>query len=403
MAGDISVVLRADPAQFERGVQATEAAIDKFIEASESGAENVDEAFADVLRGLIQLGRQSGRTRTEMVADLRKLGLSAEDAEDAIDAIERETDRLGRDGTRNLKRADDAVDDLGDTAKKTGDDLDDMGDAATGAADKTSEIGDKADGVGDGLRSLGDIAKDVLSGDFDSAASGALDALGGIATAAGVGGAVGGAVVSALSGLVGALIEQFTAYQEKVDEVRDETQAALVEMGGAFDATALQSRILDIVNDTDKWNQALLISQQTGLDMGIVLNGLAGEAEDAATTSQRFAEVWENIPGSVDTKVMYDAKASLEGVTSALEGAPAKIDAVAAANARHTESAREAADATQAVRDGLLTMPQNVRPRIDLDDSAARRKLNNLVHDITNTTATIKIGGSGSARQILGG
>lgn len=403
MAGDISVILRADPAQFEQGVQATEAAVDQFVAASEEGAANVDDAFADVLRQLVKLGEQSGRTRSEMVRDLQQLGLSADDAQDAVDAIARETRDLGRDGARDLGRAEDAVDDLADAAKKTSGDLDGMGDAASTAADKTAEIDDKAGTVGDGLRSLGDIAKSVLTGDFKSAAEGALDALGGLAAAAGIGGAVGGAVASAIGGLVGGLIEQFSAYQAKVDEVKTETEAALVDMAGAFDEATMQQRIRDVVNDTEKWRQALLIQQETGLDLGIVLSGLAGNAEDAATTSRRFAESWDQIAGTVETQLMYDAKASLEGVTDALAGAPAKIDAVAAANSRQADATRAASDAVQDLRDGLVKLPPNVSTKVTVDDSGARRVVDRLVNDINNRTARIKIGGTGSARQILGG
>lgn len=70
---------------------------------------------------------------------------------------------------------------------------------------------------------------------------------------------------------------------------------------------------------------------------------MAGNAEDAATASQAFADVWDKIPGSVDTQVMYDAKASLEGVASALDGAPAKIDAVSSAMERQASQLYDAA------------------------------------------------------------
>lgn len=313
MAHEISVTLRSDPSPYEAAIKRMSKATSEWELSTAAGADDVDEKFADVIRALVDMERQGGRTEADVKKALQGIGLSAEDAEDAVKAIDRELDAVGKN----------------DGGKKAADDL--------------GEIKGGSDVAGESLRGLGDIANDVLSGDFSSAAQGAIGSLGDIASAAGIGGAAGGAIFTAVSGLVGALIEQFGRYDSKVAEVRDSTSEALVEMGGAFDAAALQGRIRDIVNDTDKWAQANLISQQTGLDLGTVLSGMAGNAEDAATASQAFADVWDKIPGSVDTQVMYDAKASLDGVTSALDGAPAKIDAVSSAMERQASQLYDAA------------------------------------------------------------
>ena len=313
MVNEISVTLRSDPSPYEAAIKRMSKATSEWELSTAAGADDVDEKFADVIRALVDMERQGGRTEADVKRALQGIGLSAEDAEDAVKAIDKELDAVGKN----------------DGGKK--------------AADELGEIKGGSDVAGESLRGLGDIANDVLSGDFSSAAQGAIGSLGDIAAAAGIGGAAGSSIITAVSGLVGALIEQFGRYDSKLSEVRDETSAALVDMGGAFDAAALQGRIRDIVNDTDKWAQANLISQQTGLDLGTVLSGMAGNAEDAALASQAFADVWDKIPGSVDTQVMYDAKASLEGVTSALDGAPAKIDAVSAAMERQASQLYDAA------------------------------------------------------------
>lgn len=315
MAHEISVTLRADDSSYGDAIKRMSKATSEWERSTAAGADDVDERFADVIRSLVDMERQAGRTEDEVKKSLQGIGLSSEDAEDAIKAIDRELERVG-DNTGGRQ-----------------------------ASDDLTEIAEGSSVAGEGLRGLGDIARDVLAGDFSSAAQGAIGSLGEIAAAAGIGGAAGSAIFGAVSELVGALIEKFGEYGNKVAEVRDETSAALVDMGGAFDAAALQGRIRDIVNDTDKWAQANLISQQTGLDLSVVLSGLAGDAEDAATTSQAFADVWDKIPGSVDTETLYDAKASLEGVTSALDSAPAKIDAVSGAMERQASKLYEAATA----------------------------------------------------------
>ena len=165
-----------------------------------AGADDVDEKFADVIRALVDMERQGGRTEADVKRALQGIGLSAEDAEDAVKAIDKELDAVGKN----------------DGGKKAADDL--------------GEIKGGSDVAGESLRGLGDIANDVLSGDFSSAAQGAIGSLGDIASAAGIGGAAGGAIFTAVSGLVGALIEQFGRYDSKVAEVRDSTSEALVEL-----------------------------------------------------------------------------------------------------------------------------------------------------------------------------
>lgn len=369
MAHEIGVLLRGDPKPYEQAIDRVRSATDEWVLSTESGAEDVDEKFAEVIRSVVDMGKQGGRTQADIEKMLRGIGLDADDAADALKAIEREERNIG-DGASEIGKAGDAV----------------------------SDVSDKASGVGDSLRDLGSIARDVLAGDFESAAQGALDSLGGIAAAAGVGGAVGSAVVQAVSGLVGALVTAFTDYQTKVDEIRDETQASLVDMGGAFDEAALNQRIGDIVNDTEKWRQALLIQKETGLDLSTVLSGLAGDAEDAATTASAFADSWDDISGSTDTQLMYDAKASIEGVNDALAGAPAKVDAVNDAMERQRQKTAQTKDEVARLRDELLKPFANPVIRPIIDDSAIR----NYRPPVIQIRARIADGAGGATlRQLL--
>ena len=373
MAGDISVVLRADPSAFDAGVKQTEAAVDRFIQTVEDGADGADQAFADVLRSLHDLGRQSGRSSADIARDFQKLGMSAEDAEDAVAAIERETDQLGKSAPADLNRAEDAVDDLGTTATKTSDDVADLGESAADAANKTGKIGDAASDVGDGLRSLGDIAKDVLSGDFGSAAEGALDALGGIASAAGIGGAVGGAVASAIGGLVGAIIDEWNRFSETVNETRDELVSALVDVGGAFDEAQIESRIRNVVSDTDSWGSANLIAQATGRDLSDVVATLAGVTGDADSVLKDWNASWGDLPGNIPIADIDQAGASLTGVADAGGQLPARLAAVNGALASTRQSA---SDATGKIQETAATLRQGLPApapaKVRIDDSDVR-------------------------------
>lgn len=345
----------------------------KVTEATKENADGLE----DLMRKGIELGRELGKTNAEIARDFsRGFDVPLDRAMRAVEEVTGETKDLEK-ATRDVgKAADTAGGELEDGVKKG------------------------SSGAGEALSELGSIAQDVLSGDFSSAAQTALSSLGTIATSAGIGGAVGGAIFDALSGLVASLVEKFGEYDKKVAEVRDSTSAALVEMGGAFDQAAMQGRLRDIVNDTDKWAQANFIAQQTGLDLSTVLSGLAGDAEDARRTSQEFSDVWEKIPGNVDTQVMYDAKASLEGVTAALDGAPDKIDAVSGAMSRNAErlfdyaaSAGEATGKTDDLGNAIVRLPNGKEVVIDAKTQQAFEDINAVEQkQIAPKTATVNVG-----------
>lgn len=341
-----------------------ETAVEKFSSAATSGGDDAVDAFADVITELVKLGRVTGKTREEIVRDLGKIGLSAEDAEDAVAAIERETSDLGSQAPRDLGKTEDAVKDLGDAAEEAG--------------DKTATIKDKAGTAGDGLRDLGQVAKDVMSGDFAGAAQSALDSLGGLAAAAGLGGAVGGAVSSAIAGLVSALIKEWSAWSEKVKETRDELVQALIDTGGAFEQAQIESRIRDIAGDTEKWAQANLIAQTTGRDVSDVLLTLAGVTGDADGALKDWNDSLSKIPGNVPLDLIRDTGAALQGVSEAADGAPERIDAVKDAMGRVKGEAKEADKKIDDLRNQLLNPlpdPPPVKLRVDSSgiDAALRR------------------------------
>lgn len=316
MAHEISISLRADPAPYEAAIKRLSKATSEWELSTAAGADDVDERFADVVRALVDMERQGGRTEAEVIKSLRGIGLSAENAEDAVKAIDRELAHVG----------------------------DNKGGAA--AAEDLEQISGKSGDVGDSIRSLGEIAKDVLTGDFASATQGALSGLGDLAAAAGVGGAVGSAVVGAISGLVQVAVDELIRIGTTAQRAKDETAAALVEMGGAFDDATILERMKEISNDTERWANANTLAEATGMRLPDVLRGLAGDGDLAAATLQRLRDVADE--GTLPDALILRANAAageLLGVSEAAGAAAPKIDALKQAQADMQAEAQGASGA----------------------------------------------------------
>lgn len=272
MAGQMSIMLRADPSGFSDGIDDAIKAIRDWETQTGVSADNAADKLEDAIRAVIDLGRQTDRSADDMKKALQGLGLSAEDAEDAIAAIERETDDLGRQAPRDIERAEDAVDDLGDAAEEAG--------------DKTSSIRDKASEAGDGLRDLGNIAKDVLKGDFGAAAASASDALGSVVGAL-TGGAIGGAIGSVLGGIVSEWVNSWSE-AAKESEARINTWAdRFIEANGrVLEEQMIMDEVARILTeDTELQADAMAISAATGVEYAEVLRALSGDLESLAQAS----------------------------------------------------------------------------------------------------------------------
>ena len=313
-------------------------AFDKW-KAAES-VEEAEDALSDLLTELHDLGTASGRTGEEIATDFQKIGLSAEDAEDAVKAIE---------------------------------------DSAVRAGDKTGSIGDKAGDVGEGLRSLGDVAKSVLSGDFAGAAEGALDALGGIATAAGVGGAVGGAVASALSGLVSVLIEELTKFSEQSKEATQGVLNDFIEFGDGLDQEAIGAKVKGIFGDEDALRQANLLKDLLGTDLPSAVLAMAGDFESAGVDVDEVMKAIADAPGNVSLDDYYSLKATLDGTLEGLEQGPGiannYAEAMSLVAIRSAEAAVAAGDATVSIDDlgqKVYQMPDGKVVVIDAETGQAR-------------------------------
>lgn len=360
MAHEIGVVLRADPKPYESAIDRLKAATDDWELSTAAGAEDVDEKFAEVIRALVDMGKQGGRTEADMEKMLRGIGLSSEDASDALKAIERETSDIGQKAPRDLEQASDAVDDIGTAAEDAG--------------DKTSTIGDKAGEVGEGLRSLGDIARDVMSGDFASAAEGAIGALGSIAGAIG-GGVIGGAIASAVAGIASGWIASWDdAATQSEDRVNTWADRFIEAQGRVLTEQQIMSEVERLLTeDAEKVAKAWEIAAVTGQTHAEVLRGLAGDT-DALSASQK-------------------------GLSDAAADAQAKIDAYNESGGRAGPTALEARDSIKALADELATQSTEMDTaagKANLYAEAAelgKTKTDDLAHSISElqTDKTVKL------------
>lgn len=370
MAGQMTIVLRSDPAPFEAGTDAAIKAIRDWETQTGVSADNASQKLEDAIRAVVDLGKQTNRSGDEIERALRGLGLKAEDAEDAVAAIEAETQSLGRQGSVDIKKSEEALDDLGR--------------AADDAGDKTGSIKDKTGDVGDGLRDLGDVVTDVLEGDFASAASGAIEALAGIAGAL-TGGAVAGAITSAVAGIVGGWVESWNAAaaesEERIGTWADnfiENQARVLS-----EAQILENVQKILRDDTEAQARAQEISAATGLSYAEVLRALAGDTEflaaaqkgldDQVTVSKdRVAEIREEY-GRVPPNVLQ-ARDALIALRDGIAGQVAEMEAGVSNFEAYAEAAELGKEKTDALTESMNNVPTVVNGTVvlEVDDSNVR-------------------------------
>ena len=276
MAGQMSLMLRADPAGFNSGVDEAIQAIRNWEQVTDRSAEGAADSLEAAIRAVVKIGTEGKRSADDTKRALQGLGMSAEDAEDAFNAVQREAQKVG-DSSRDIDKASDAVDDLGD--------------GADDAAGKTEKISDAGNKVGDGLRDLGDIARDVLQGDFGSAAESAIGALSGLAGSL-AGGAVGGAIASAVGGIVGDWVSSWKKAAEESEKRINTWADSFIEANGrALNESQILSEAQKILtDDTGRLATAQKIADSTGMSLADSVRALAGDQDALSEASSRTAD-----------------------------------------------------------------------------------------------------------------
>lgn len=247
---EISIDLRADPAGFESGTKAAEAAMDEWVDAAESGAEDVAEKLEQVIREMVKLGTNSGRTKDEMVRDMRAFGLSVEQAEEAVEAVWRE---------------------MGDNQRAV--------QATERAANALGDVQSEAEDTGGKVSELGDITRDVLEGDFGSAAQSAISALEGIGLIAGPIG------LAAVAGLT-VVTSEITRQQEEADRLRERMASmyrdAIAAGRDYIDEAQIVAEVTDLAFNPDRaseYKKAIEDAGRIGVDTSTWLRAIAGDQD----------------------------------------------------------------------------------------------------------------------------
>jgi len=311
----VTVRFIADVVNWLSGLDKSEAAVD----------DNAD-ALADLMKQAVELGTQAGKTADEIASDFSTaFGVPLDRAKRAVDEVTSSTEDLA---------------DAGKSAEAAGDDI-------------ASGIEGGATKAGGSLTELGSIAKDVLSGDIGSAATGAVDALGSIATAAGIGGAAGSAIVSALSGLVGAMVDELTKFAEMSKQVKEGVINDFVELGDGLDQAAVDRRMKEILGGEDTRRQAMLLKDLLGTDLPTALLVLAGDFDTAGISASEASKAIADAPGNVRIDDWEALKATMDGLNQGLAEGPAIADAQAEALSRvaiaSAEASVAAGEATKSV------------------------------------------------------
>lgn len=344
--------------------------------SKEAIGDNAD-ALEDVMRKAIELGLQMGKTSDQIARDVSSAsGVPFDRMLRAVEEVERASHDLA-----------DAQEDAGDAAEEA---ARKTSDAADGAARKTGSIKDKAGEVAGGLSELGSIAKDVLSGDFGSAADGALSTLTGLASAVGIGGAVGGAVSSAIQGLVGGMVEQFQKLSEQTEKVKADIIADFIDLGDGLDKAAVDQRIKNIFNDPETRKQADLLKQLLGTDLPTAALIMAGDFETAGIAADKVHDAIQNAGSDVDLDVWGKLQATMEGVTQGLQDGATYQEAYKEATNRTKDAAKDATASVQSLWDLVRNPPKDPKITVGVDTSQAERDWNAFKNRVSGTTIRVR-------------
>lgn len=371
MAGQMSIMLRADPAAFESGISAAIDAIREWEQVTDRSADNAASKLEDAIQAVVDLGDKTGRSGDEIKRALEGLGLTAEDAEAAFDAVRRSADTAG---------------------------------------DKTGEVGDKAGEVGDALRSVGDIARSALEGDVVGAAESAVDAVGALLGAGALGGIVGIAVSAAGTAGIGLITAALEESRKKAEELKEQAGAwadAYIESGGrVLSFEAEMAKVREII--TTQWSDAETNAKNWGVTVETAISAMAGsrsaldevaeslEAQAAAMDANaRGADNYaQNIEqattGSSKANDAYlKGKQTLEELTGVMDQGAIGADVYG----RMMRDAAESADAVTIAVDQfgnkLVETPDGKRVVIESDTGRATENLNAYKGDLESVPKSV--------------
>lgn len=317
----------------------------------------------------------------QFVQEMKKSGASVEDITDSLD-------EMAKDGERGTEKLERSFKELAREAKQTDREVEKIGDS-----------GKKGFGIaGDATAEFKDEAKSNFSevtSSFDGSMSSIQDliqgTLGGLASTGlpGIGIAAGAAAIAV--GTIGAAItandEAMQLSQERVGEWADkyvEAQGKILQEQQVLDEV---QRILN--EDTEAYNQALQIQEQTGLSLGTVLRAMGGDSRDLATVTDTLRTKLEENRLAMEQRRAEGERATREqrenrdAINENIDALTRQEGEMAEAKTRYDALSQAAERGTQKVdelRDSLLqtTSPEPVDILINVNTDAAYQRIQRL-------------------------
>lgn len=334
-----------------------------------------------------------------------------ENAEEALEKLGKVD--AGRDLDRDLKRAQDATEDLSDELDETRRDLDKLSYAAKDVGDGGAQGMGKLRGAAQEVTqevgsNLGEAVSSIR-GDFSDLGQVGQDTLGGLAaTVAGMGpaGVVGALALAAGAVGAGALTAEIQRSEEEAQALRDragEVASAWIEAGERMmTADQINSAISGIIGDEEQMKRADDLVRKLGVDLPDAIRILAGdqsaltqvEAEYQAKLKERDAleAMIEDNRGKTSQATReqrgelrefieaYEAQAGVfESASDKFTaGTKAQSDALRA----YIEQAEDATVQTDEFGNQLVTLPDGVEVVVDAKTGQATLNVDKFKGDV---------------------
>lgn len=329
----------------------------------------------------------------QFTGEMKQAGASVEDVSEALDDMARDGDKAGdklersfRDIVQDAKKADKAVEKIGDTSKKGFTKA-----SGAGAEFKEeslanfSEVTSSFDGS---MSSIGELAQGTLGG---VAAN-----IPGIGIAAGV---------AALG--IGAITTELTNMETRSKEIKDGIIGDFLEIGDALDQEAVNARVRDILGVDATRKEAELLADILDINVGQAALAMAGDFESAGVTVEDVMEGINNAGGNVDFSTWNSLKNTVESTTGAMEAGREAAEAQSQAQSRTAQNA--AADMQKAktkvteLTTSLFNLGKGVyKPKIQVEvQDNTRDAVGRIVRRINGQVASIQISAGVSGKQLL--
>lgn len=344
-------------------------------ESKEALGEN-EEALAAVMRQAIELGDELGKTTDEIARDFSDgFGIPFDRARRAVEEVTQ--------GTEEFK---DAAKDAGKVAE------DDLGDGVRNASGK----------AGDALGELGSIARDVLAGDFGSAAESAISAVGGIAGAV-AGGAIGGAIATALGSIVGGWVEAWNnAIKEQEERVTSWADNFIESQSRVLSSAVIAANLQEILLDTEKFKKAEEAARIWGVSTEEAAAAMAGSAPQIEKVSGRLDDMRDAFIEARDSGQLTDEQLRKQLVTlgdattkyndlvGEMSAGAQRSDTLNRALALVGGTATTTAEQVRGVAQGIGEIPPNATVTLTINDQATAA-VDRIVKTINGRVASITI------------